>query len=321
MIEVLKEKFRIVRKIGAGGMAEIYLAVNKETNEQVAIKILHPEQRNNIIHKKRFLSEIKLTKKIDSPYVVKIKDYVWEEHIQYIVMDYIDGDILKDYVSKRTRLTVDEAVEFSKELALGLEEIHANGIVHRDVKASNIMVSEHGQIVIIDFGIAVNGESERLTRTDNVIGSVQYIAPEILEQKPITKLSDIYALGIIMFEMLTGTVPFTGKGVLETAMKHKNEEVPHVNKLFPNIPQSLANIVIKATAKNMSERYKSMFELYKDLDVCLSNEKALEQPLILSNKKQKKSIVGLVNSKWFFITLGALLVAGLMLIIVLLAVK
>ena len=319
MIEILKEKYTIVRKIGAGGMAEIYLAIDKATQEQVAIKILHPEQRNNIIHKKRFLSEIKLTQKVDSPYIVRILDYVWEDHIQYIVMEYIEGEILKDYISKRSRLTVDEAVEFAKELALGLEEIHNNGIVHRDVKASNIMVSEHGQIKIIDFGIAVNGESERLTRTGNVIGSVQYIAPEILEQKPITKLSDIYALGIILYEMLTGSVPFKGKTVIDTAMKHKREEIPHVNKMFPNIPQSLTNIVIKATAKNLSQRYKSMFAMYKDLDVCLSNEKSLEEPLMLS-KKKKRTIVSLVNSKWFYVFLGVTIIAALIVIIVILAV-
>ena len=319
MIEILKEKYTILRKIGAGGMAEIYLAVDKETKEQVAIKILHPEQRNNIIHKKRFLSEIKLTQKVDSPYIVRILDYVWEDHIQYIVMEYIEGEILKDYISKRGRLTVDEAVEFAKELALGLEEIHNNGIVHRDVKASNIMVSEHGQIKIIDFGIAVNGESERLTRTGNVIGSVQYIAPEILEQRPITKLSDIYALGIILFEMLTGSVPFKGKTVIDTAMKHKREEIPHVNTMFPNIPQSLTNIVIKSTAKNLNLRYKSMFAMYKDLDICLTNEKALEEPLLLS-KKKKRTIVSLINSKWFYVFLGIAVIVGLVVIIVILAV-
>lgn len=314
MLEIVKERFNVLRKIGKGGMAEIYLGIERATGKEVAIKILHPEQRENIIHKKRFLSEIKLTKKVKSPYIVKILDYVWEADIQYIIMEYVEGETLKDYIHKYSRLTVDEVIEFSKELAKGLEEIHKAGIIHRDIKASNIMVSHHGQIKILDFGIAINSESERLTKTDNVIGSVQYIAPEILEQKPLTPQSDIYALGILMYEMLTGSVPFKGKDVFETAMQHKNRSVPNVTKLFSNVPQSLSNVILKATAKNLDIRYKTMFEYYKDL-VTVLDPSSVNAEVVLLDKKKKKTFKDFINSKWFFLGIGIAVILILVAII------
>ncbi len=320
MLEILKEKYDVIRKIGRGGMAEIYLARDKSSNKEVALKLLHPEKKNHEADRKRFLSEIKLTKRIDSPYVVKVFDYRWDDEIQYIAMEYIEGEILKNYIARRTKLTVDEAVEFSKQLALGFEEIHRAGIVHRDIKSSNIMISDHGQVKIIDFGIAITDESERLTKTDNVIGSVQYIAPEILDQKPITHKSDIYALGILMFEMLTGSVPFSGKDAIETALQHKRSSVPHVNKIFDSIPQSVTNVVIRATAKDASKRYSSMYEVYKDVSTSLNSERIYE-PVVNLDKKEKMTFKRLMNSKGMLIGIISAILLILIVVIVILAIE
>lgn len=315
MLEKLKDKFEIIRKIGQGGMAEIYLAKYKDSGEQVAIKILSPDKKNSRAIRRRFKEEIELTKKVDSPYVVKVYESHWDESIQYIVMEYIDGNIFKEYIARRSRLTADEAVDFAKQLTLGLEAIHKEGIIHRDIKASNIMVTSHGQLKIIDFGIAITEESDRLTRTDNVIGSVHYIAPEILDQHPLTPQSDVYALGILMFEMLTGDVPFKEDDAVKTALKHKKSTVPQVNKYFDTIPQAVANIVTKATAKDMKKRYKTMYEMYKDLETCLDLSRAHELPIDL-NEKPKKTFKSVMNSKWTMVIIISSIIGILLAIII-----
>jgi serine/threonine-protein kinase len=301
MIEKLKSKYDIIRKVGSGGMAEIFLAKDKSNNELVAIKILNSERSIEESSKRRFLSEMKLTKNINSDYVIEIYDYKYNNDLQYLVMEYIDGQILKDYVQKRSYLTVDEAVNFSKQIALGLIDIHKAKIIHRDIKASNILVYGHGQIKIIDLGIALNDESDRLTKTNTVIGSPQYLGPELLEGAEPTKKLDIYSLGILIYEMLTGTLPYSDPDPLKTILKHKTSKMTPVNKVNESVPQSLANIVIKATAKNPKKRYKDMNDFYNDLNTCLSNERINEKVLDLSNKKAK-GFFEIINSTSFLIT-------------------
>ncbi|WKX02719.1 serine/threonine-protein kinase [Candidatus Mycoplasma mahonii] len=312
MIELLKDKFDIIREIGSGGMAKIFLAKDKVHEKEVAIKILIPDKKNSYVAKKRFKSEMELTQKVNSPYVIKIFDAVWEDDLQYIVMEYAEGEILKNYIEKRTRLTVDETIEFMKQLTLGFEEIHSKNIIHRDVKSSNAMVTLYGGIKIIDFGIALTEGSERLTKTDNVIGSVHYIAPEIINQEEPTLQSDIYALGILMYEMLTGEVPFKEANPLKTALKHKSSNVPHVNKSFKNIPQSVANIVIKATSKNRKNRYKTMYDFYKDLTTSLSKTRLYEE-VISFGPKRKKSFTKIINSPF---SLGVIITVFVFLLII-----
>ena len=320
MLEKLKDRFTIIRRIGQGGMAEIYLAKYKDTQQEVAIKILSPDKKNSRSIRKRFREEIELTKKVDSPYVVKVYESHWDENIQYIVMEHIEGDIFKDYIARRSRLTSDEAVDFAKQLTLGFEAIHKEGIVHRDIKASNIMITHHGQLKIIDFGIAITKESDRLTRTDNVIGSVHYIAPEILDQHPLNSQSDIYALGILMFEMLTGDVPFKESNAVKTALKHKKASVPAVNKYFDTIPQSVANIVTRATAKDLNKRYSSMYEMFKDLESSLDYSRNNEKPLDLS-AKPKKTFKDIINSKWTMVVIIGFIILILLIIITVLLVR
>lgn len=211
-------------------------------------------------------------------------------------MEYIDGDTLKDYIEVKTRLVVDEAVEFAKQLTLGFMAIHKEKITHRDIKATNIMVTGHGQIKIIDFGIAITKESDRHTKVDNIIASPQYIAPELVNQEEPTEQSDVYSLGILLYEMLAGSVPYIGKNPIDTVVMHQQKTVPMINKTYDDIPQSVANIVMKATAKKKEDRYKNMAFFYDDLSTCLNKTRLFEEPHTFGNKK-KTTFKDLINSK------------------------
>ncbi len=311
MLEKIDSRYKIISRIGHGGMAEIYLAEDSFDGKRVAIKVLHPDKKNDVVAIKRFNSELILTEKVDSPHVIKIYDHVFNEKNQYVVMEYIDGSVFKDYIERRTKLTVDETVEFSKQIALGLAEIHKQGIVHRDIKSSNIMISEHGKIKIIDFGIALTEDSDRLTKANKIIGSSHYLAPEILLQEKPTVKFDIYAFGILMFEMLTGHLPFNGNDALSTVLMHKNSKVPQVNKIVENVPQSVANIITRATAKDKNQRYVDVIEMYNDLKDCLSKDRFYEKPINLSGK-QKLTFKRIIMSKWtsvIMVSIGIILVA------------
>jgi len=303
MVEYLKTKFEIIRSLGSGGMAEIYLARDKNTHKLVAIKVLKSDKSFDVIAKERFKQEIKVIQEVYSSSIVKLLDYEWNDNIQYLVMEFVDGKTLKEYIHFKTRLSVDETVDLAKQMARGFFEIHQAGIIHRDIKSQNIMVTDNGEIKIIDFGIALTDESQRMTKTGNIIASVQYIAPEILESYPPSIQTDIYAFGVILFEMLTGRVPFSEKTPEDTARKHGSHVVPDVNESFPNIPQSVANIVIKATAKDPKHRYKSMLELYSDLDKCLSRDKLYVERINLTGKK-KVDLVKIIASRKFLIAMS-----------------
>lgn len=315
MIELLKDKYKVIRKIGQGGMAQIYLAHDLANGRTVAIKLLSPDRKDDYSSQKRFKSEMELTKKVDSPYVVKVYESRWDDQFQYIVLEHIDGAILKDYIDRKTRLTVDEAVEFAKQLTLGFDEIHRTGIIHRDIKTLNIMVAPHGAIKIIDFGIALAESSERLTQTGNLIASPQYIAPELVKQtsQPNAQ-TDIYAMGVLLYEMLTGHVPFREKSVIDTAIKHTTTDVPRVSKMYPNVPNSLANIIAKATYRDTKYRYKTMYEMFKDLDTCLNRDK-INEPDYNPLHKKEKTATSIINSKWFLIGMISLTIAILLAII------
>ena len=314
MREYLETKYILGGEIGQGGMAKIYKATNRNNGKTIAVKVLKTSSDSHR-NKKRFKSEINAFKKIKSPYVVTYLDSEWNENVQYIEMEYIDGYMLKDVIKKKGRLTVDEAIDFGKQISLGMDAIHNMAVIHRDIKASNIMITKTGQVKIIDLGIALHDEAERVTRTDSVIGSVQYIAPELLEKVEASVQSDIYAIGILMYEMLTGDPPFKAATSYETAMKHRDSRVPEVSKIYDNIPQSVSNIVYRATAKEPSLRHRSSYELYKDLSTSLSKERMFEKKISLSTRK-KKGFMDVINSKVFMISLGILSLGILTAIIV-----
>lgn len=291
IIPNLPSKYEILREVGAGGMAKVYLAVNNETGQKVAIKTLLNDSSMPLTNKNRFKEELRLAKFITSPYVVKFYEGSYTNETQYLVMEYVEGKMLKDYIEEQGRLNVDETVNFAIQIAKGFSEIHAQNIVHRDLKTSNVMISTLGEVKIIDFGIAISDDSTRFTQTGRVIGSVHYMAPEIVNQEDATPQTDVYALGIMIFEMLIGEPPFKGKDALDTALKHKKEEIKPVNQIFPSIPQALANVVAKATAKKKEDRYLSMRQLSQDLSTCLNQNRITEKKIELNeDKKTKKSL-------------------------------
>jgi serine/threonine-protein kinase len=289
MIENISKRYKIISELDKGGMANIYLANDSYGGNLVAIKVLK-NQKNNAVDGRRFKSEVKLTTRVDSKYVVKIIDYVLNDDIQYIVMEYIEGTVLKKKIEQRINFNSNETVNITKDILLGLQKVHEAGIVHRDIKSLNIMIANSGEAKIIDFGISLSSDSEHLTKTNNVIGSAHYLAPEIINGSKATNVSDIYALGILMFEMLTGRYPYNSKDYLVVANKHKNKPLPLITKYNNNVRQSVINVIKKATAKNISDRYKSAQEMYDDVSTALSDKRLHEKPLILPSERKKTSL-------------------------------
>ncbi|UVD81761.1 serine/threonine protein kinase [Mycoplasma iguanae] len=310
----LHQKYILRSKIGQGGMSKVYLAISKENSLRYAIKIMdtHPDRKE--ANKKRFRDEIVISKKINSSIVSRVHDYCFDEANDeyYIVFEYIEGEILKDIIQRNGGLTIDLSVNYAMQIAEGLSHIHQNHIIHRDLKSSNIMIDNTNSVKIIDFGIALSRESQRYTSTNKIIGSVHYLPPEAIKNSNSTNKADIYALGIIIYEMLIGQTPFASDenlSAVDIIKKHQKERIFSVKKWNPNIPQSLANIIIKATAKNPDYRYESAIALYYDLETCLSTERALEGPINLKKQLSQKNFLDFLASKWgiiFFLSLGLL---------------
>ena len=318
MLEIIKQKYNIIRQIGRGGMAHIYLASERGRDQKFAIKVIEPSSRNDIIKQKRFEHEIQVLKCINSPYVAKIHDAQMNDNYAFMVMEYVDGFILRDYIVKYSRLTVDMVVDFTMQLTLGFDEIHNNNVIHRDIKSQNIIVGRNGRVKIIDFGIALSEDSERLTKTNMLIGSPHYVSPELIDQEVPTFQADIYALGVLMYEMLVGDVPFKGKDSLAVLKKHQSLSIPRVSKASPNVPQSVENIIIKATAKNKKQRYNTMYDFYLDLKTCLHKNRLNEKLFVLDQIKPKRSLIELVNSKgmtWIIVSLFVVLLIAITILV------
>ncbi len=280
----LPEKYIIKKEIGSGGMARVFLCEDKELGKYVAVKVLNLDPSTPTSNQQRFKEEMRLVQYIKSPYIVKFYEGKYDKNIKYLSMEYVQGKMLKEVIEMQGRLQPDRAVDFAIQIAKGFAEIHAQNIVHRDLKTSNVMITNTGQVKIIDFGIAISDDSARFTQTGKVIGSVHYLAPELIDKQEASPQSDIYALGIIMYEMLIGHPPHRGKTPLETALKHRTDPITPVNKIYPNIPQALANIIIKATAKKKELRYQSMRQLEADLATCLDQKRITEKPIVLEEK-------------------------------------
>lgn len=263
-IEQLRDKYKFEFKLAQTLMASIWRATEILTGRKVVIKIIS-DNNYSPRAQKRFLSEIRAIQKIDSEYVTKSYDHFWTEDIQYLIMEYIHGETLKETIESNVRLSVEQSVKYAKEIALGLSEIHKNGVIHRDIKSSNIMINNDDKVKIIDFGTALHSEAERVTVEGNIIGSAQYLAPELLDKVDASVKSDIYSLGIVLFEMLTGKCPFRGSNVVETAMMHKKVPMPIASELLPSIPKQLSGIIAKATAKNLAYRFENADEMYQAL--------------------------------------------------------
>ena len=272
----INERYEILKSIGEGGMANVYLAHDIILDRDVAIKVLRGDLENNEKFIRRFQREAKSVSDLSHPNIVEVYDVGEEDGQHYIVMEYIDGKTLKQLVQKRGALTVPEVIDIMSQLTDGLAQAHDAYIIHRDIKPQNIMILDNGMIKITDFGIAMSMNATQLTQTNSVMGSVHYLPPEQASGKGATTKSDIYSAGILMYELLTGTVPFKGDNAVEIALKQMKERIPSIRKQNPLIPQSVENIVLKATAKNPKNRYETIQEMHDDLVHAMDPDKQNE---------------------------------------------
>lgn len=269
----INERYEIVTSIGEGGMANVYLAHDSILDRDVAIKVLRGDLENNEKFIRRFQREAKSVSNLSHPNIVEVYDVGEEEGQHYIVMEYINGRTLKQLVQKRGALTVAEVMDIMAQITDGLIQAHDAYIVHRDIKPQNIMILDNGMIKITDFGIAMSMNATQLTQTNSVMGSVHYLPPEQASGKQATMKSDIYSAGILMYELLTGSVPFKGDNAVEIALKQMKERIPSIRKQNPLIPQSVENIILKSTAKNPKNRYDNIREMHDDIVHALDEDR------------------------------------------------
>ena len=257
------DRYEILEKIGTGGMSDVYKAKCHKLNRFVAVKVLKQEFSENANFVSKFKTEAQAAAGMMHPNIVNVYDVGEESGTYYIVMELVEGITLKQYIEKKARLSVKEAISIAIQVSMGIEAAHRNHIIHRDIKPQNIMISKDGKVKVTDFGIAKAVTSN--TITSNVMGSVHYTSPEQARGGYSDEKSDIYSLGITMFEMLTGRVPFNGETTVAIAIKHIQEPMPSPREYIPEIPISVEQIVFKCTQKSPDRRYQSMAELIEDL--------------------------------------------------------
>ena len=276
----INERYEIVKSIGEGGMANVYLAKDNILERDVAVKVLRGDLSADEKFIRRFEREAQSVSNLSHPNIVEVYDVGVEDGNHYIVMEYIDGKTLKQLLKKRDSLTLIEVIDIMSQLTDGLAHAHESYIIHRDIKPQNIMIEDNGLIKITDFGIAMALNATQLTQTNSVMGSVHYLPPEQASGKGATIKSDIYSLGILMYELLTGNVPFKGDNAVEIALKHMKDKIPSITKQNPAIPQSVENILMKATAKNPKNRYDSVKDMYNDFVACLNEEHLHDKKIV-----------------------------------------
>ena len=272
----ISDRYQIIKSIGEGGMANVYLAYDTILDRNVAVKVLRGDLANDEKFVRRFQREALSASSLSNPNIVEVYDVGEDNGEYYIVMEYVEGKHLKALLKKRGKLTVPEVIDITLQITNGLSVAHDSYIIHRDIKPQNILILENGMIKITDFGIAVAMNATQLTQTNSVMGSVHYLPPEQASGKGATLQSDIYSIGILMYELLTGKLPFHGDNAVEIALKHLKEPMPSIRDEIPDIPQSVENIILKATAKNPKNRYSDAREMHEDLKTCLDESRANE---------------------------------------------
>lgn len=270
-------RYQIIRTIGEGGMANVYLAYDTILDREVAVKVLRGDLASDEKFVHRFQREAKAASSLNHPNIVEMYDVGEDDGKYFIVMEYVDGKTLKSLIKKRGALTLSEVIDIMLQLTSAIACAHDSYIIHRDIKPQNVMILEDGRVKIMDFGIAMALNSNELTQTNSVMGSVHYLPPEQANGKGSTMKSDIYSLGILMFELLTGKLPFRGDQAVEIAIKQMKEPIPSVCKINPNIPQSVENIILKACAKNPKNRYDSVKEMREDIEKSMDPEHQFEE--------------------------------------------
>lgn len=277
----INDRYQIIKSIGEGGMANVYLAYDTILDRNVAVKVLRGDLATDEKFVRRFQREALSASSLSHPNIVEVYDVGEDNGQYYIVMEYIEGCQLKQLLKKRGRLTLSEVIDIMLQITDGLSVAHDAYIIHRDIKPQNIMILDSGLVKITDFGIAMAMNSTQLTQTNSVMGSVHYLPPEQANGKGSTLQSDIYSMGILMYELLTGELPYKGDNAVEIALKHLKEKIPSVREKIPEIPQSVENIIIKATAKNPKNRYADARSMNEDLRTCLDDSRANEPKIVL----------------------------------------
>ena len=272
----INDRYQIVKTIGEGGMANVYLAYDTILERNVAVKVLRGDLANDEKFVRRFQREALSASSLSHPNIVEVYDVGEDNGVYYIVMEYIEGKHLKQLIKKRGKLTLNEVIDIMLQVTDGIACAHDSYIIHRDIKPQNIMILDSGIVKIKDFGIAMALNSTQLTQTNSVMGSVHYLPPEQASGKGSTVQSDIYSMGILMYELLSGKLPFRGDNAVEIALKHLKEPLPSIREECPDLPQAVENVILKACAKNPKNRYPDARSMHEDLKTCTSPLRANE---------------------------------------------
>lgn len=319
MSNIIRNRYIVSRKLGEGGMSDVYLATDTFLNREVAIKILRKELANDPVNLLRFQREANAASKLNHRNIVEIYDVGEEDGRHYIVMEVVRGKTLKDLILARGTLDVKESILIMRQIIEAVAHAHTHNIIHRDIKPQNILVKDDGSIKIADFGIAMAMDATQLTQVDSVMGSVHYMAPECARGESASVQSDVYALGIVFYELLSGQVPFAAEVSVQVALKHMQADFPSVRDFNPTIPQSIENVIFKATAKNKMHRFASANEMLQHLDEALEkkNEKKLifEREVNLEQTQvfQKVATKETTSTSWWITLIVGIVLSGLIL--------
>jgi serine/threonine-protein kinase len=273
----INDRYEILKILGEGGMANVYLAEDTILGRKVAVKVLRGDLANDEKFVRRFQREALSASSLNHPNIVEMYDVGEDNGDFYIVMEYVEGRNLKQLLKRRGNLTIPEVIDIMLQLTDGLAHAHDSYIIHRDIKPQNILILDNGLVKITDFGVAMALNGTQLTQTNSVMGTVYYLPPEQASGKGSTIKSDIYSLGILMYELLTGKLPFKGDNPVEIALKHMKDPLPSLYREIDNVPQSIENIIIRSTAKNPKNRYNNAREMHDDLMTAL-NEERIHEP-------------------------------------------
>ena len=283
--------------VGGGGMANVYLARDMILDRDVALKILRMDFNNDEEFIKRFNREAQSATSLAHSNIVSIYDVGEDGDIYYIVMEYVEGMTLKQYIQKNDPIPIEKALDIMKQITSAISHAHHNGIIHRDIKPQNILIDHEGNIKITDFGIAIALSSTNITQTNAVLGSVHYLSPEQARGGMANKKSDIYSLGIVMFELFTGRLPFYGESAISIALKHLQSETPSPKRWNPDIPQSVENIILKATAKDSFYRYESVDAMGEDIRTALDPERINEAPFVIPEDQDATKAIPIITNE------------------------
>ncbi len=284
---IVSERYKLLKYIGGGGMSSVYLAQDIILDQKVAIKIINIPHVDVERAVQRFQREVQNATTLSHPNIVKVLDVDEDERHYYLVMEYVDGPTLHEYIQQHGPLSPEEAVFFTKQILRGIEHAHSYRIVHRDIKPQNILMTDNKELKISDFGIARALSETAMTQTNHIMGSVHYLSPEQAKGIRTDESSDIYSIGIVLFEMLTGHPPFEGESAVGIAIKHIQEMIPSVREEISAIPQSLENVVNKATMKDKLRRYRTTQEMYEDLTTALDASRTTEDKVAEIDDKTK----------------------------------